>query len=163
MRQKAGRPFADAKRKRTGPSANPHFNPLQPRGGNGRWIPTGQRIEETARNAGLNLVQHTEFGKVRSPAALSKVLGHDVRDFRHSVSNQAIQHMRKRHPELTPQDWGRLPAIVWTGSVRLSEVTGVNGAPRLVYRATVEGRRYEYVAEYRRRARRLDAITLYRL
>lgn len=71
--------------------------------------------------------------------------------------------MRRRHPELTPEDWGRLPAIVRTGEAKLSTVTGVNGAPRLIYRATVEGRRYEYVAEYRRRARRLDAITLYRL
>lgn len=108
-------------------------------------------------------MQHTEFGKVRAPAALSKILGHDVRDFRHSVSNQAIQHMRKRHPELTPLDWGRLPAIVRTGSVRRSDVSGVNGAPRLVYRAVIDGQRYEYVAEYRRRARRLDAITLYRM
>lgn len=163
MRQSAGPPFADARRRRTGRSQNPHFNPLQPRGGNGRWIPTGQRIEETARSAGLNLVLHTEFGKVRSPANLSKILGHDVRGFRHSVSNQAIQHMRKRHPELTPQDWGRLPVIVRTGSAALSDVTGVNGAPRLVYRAVIDGQRYEYVAEYRRRARRLDAITLYRL
>jgi len=157
------RPFADAKKKQAGSRGNPHFNPLQPRGGNGQWIPTGQRIEETARSAGLNLVQHTEFGKVRSPAALSAIIGQDVRGFRHSVSNQAIQHMRKRHPELTPQDWGRLPDIVRGGVPKLSEKAGINGVPRIVWRSTVDGQRYEYVAEYRRRTRRLDAITLYRL
>jgi len=43
----------------------------------------------------------------------------------------------------------------------LGKDTGPNGEPRLLYRATVDGVRYGYVAEYRRRKRPLAAMTLY--
>jgi hypothetical protein len=103
------------------------------------------------------------FATVLRPAGLSKILGADVRGFKHSVSNQAIAHMRVGHPNLTASDFKRLPEIVRTGTPTLAKDTGVNGIPRVLYRANVDGVRYEYLGEVRRRKRRIDAITLYRV
>lgn len=126
-------------------------------------MPTGARISALANRGGGGEVEHVAFATIRAPARLSKLLGADVRGYKHSVSNQAIAHMRAGHRDLVAADFGRLPAIVRTGTPSLGKDRGVNGVPRVLYRAEVDGVKYEYVAEVRRRKKRLDAITLYRV
>jgi hypothetical protein len=101
-----------------------------------------------------------KFGLVRKPASTSKVLGADVRGFSHSISSDAVRHMVRRHPDLTAADFAKLPEIV-RATPTLGQQSGPNGEPRLLYRATVGGVKYGYVGEYRRRKRRLAAVTLY--
>lgn len=100
---------------------------------------------------------------MRRPAAVSKIAGVNVRGFKHAISNQAVAHIRSRHPNIGAADIQRLPAIVKTGKVKLGKDRGVNGVARLVYRATVDDVKYEYIGEVRRKKQRIDAITLYRL
>ncbi|TBY84569.1 hypothetical protein E0H40_29910 [Rhizobium leguminosarum bv. viciae] len=109
------------------------------------------------------MAEHVAFASIRSPAALSRILGVDVRGFKHAVGNQAIAHMKAGHPNLTVDDFKRLPEIVKAGTPRLGKDFGVNGVPRVIYRAQVDGVQYEYIGEVRRRKQRIDAITLYRL
>lgn len=71
--------------------------------------------------------------------------------------------MKIRHPNLTSADFGRLPDMVKSGRASLAKERGVNGVPRVLYTAKIGGVRYEYVAEYRRRKKRLDAVTFYRV
>lgn len=160
----ADSPFVgDAKRRR---GRNPvprrtHFDPTQARGGDGRWIDTGARLRASVPLAEGRHAFKLEFAPVTKPAATSKIAGADVRGFRHVISDQGVRHIRSRHPDIGAEDIGSLPQIVKATPV-LSETRGVNGVPRLEYRATVEGKRYVYIAEVRRKSRRLEAITLYR-
>lgn len=144
-------PFADA------------FDPAQPRGPDGRWIDAGARIASVAALAGQDAAAHAAFAPVMAPAELSKLVGADVRGFVHAISNQAIAHMMKRHPDLTAADFQLLPQIVGAGTRSLSDERGVNGVARVLYRAEIAGIRYALVTEVRRRAKRLDAITFYRI
>ena len=91
------------------------------------------------------------------------MLGTDVRGFKHSISEQAIMHIRRGHPNVTVDDLKRLPEVVKSGSAALAKDRGVNGVARVVYRAELNGVKYEYVGEVRRRQKRIDAITFYRL
>lgn len=135
-------------------------------------MPTGKRIETLVGKAGQNVVEHVPFANVRRPAELSKLVGVDVRGFKHSVSNQAIQHAIGRHGvpsvelqrgqrTVTAEDFQRLPDVV-RAVPTLSPVRGKNGQPRLVYRANIEGISYTYVAEVRAGKKRLDAVTMYK-
>jgi hypothetical protein len=162
VRQSATPPFADARKRRGGGTGNPHFNPLQPRGGNGQWIDTGARLRAAIPLATSKAPVRVDFGTVQRGAAVSKVAGADVRGFKHSISDQGIRHIVGRHPDVTPDDIARLPEIVRTAPV-LSAERGVNGVPRLEYRVTMGGQRFVYIAEVRRRKRRLEAITFYKV
>lgn len=163
MRQTAGPPFADARKKRTGPSSNSHFNPLQPRGGDGRWISTGGKVAQLQALAGQNTVLHLPILTVRSPAAVSKIAGIDVRGFKHAISNQFIAKLRKDHPDLGTEDFIRLADILKAATAVRAPRGGANGIPRLIYRARIEGKLYEYVGEVRAGKRRIDGVTFYRV
>jgi hypothetical protein len=156
-------PFVDAKRKRTGSSGNPNFNPLQPRGGDGRWITTAGKVERLKALAGQNTILHLPIADVRSPAAASAVAGINVRGFKHAISNQFVAKLRKDHPDIGADDFLRIPAVLKSGVPRLAPRGGPNGVPRLLYRARIEGQLYEYVGEVRAGKRRIDGITFYRV
>lgn len=110
-------------------------------------------------------------GAVRRPAELSRLVGVDVRGFRHSVSNQAVAHAMAKHggagegtrgqKSLTRDDFLKVPRILNTG-----EYTQVRqrsfGRPRILIVAEVDGAQYHYVGEVRRRKKRIDMITMWK-
>ncbi len=120
--------------------------------------------------AGQNVVHHVAFAPVSKPAALSKLVGIDVRGFKHTASNQAMQHVLKKHGNakvelargqkaVTAADFQRLPEIVKVATVRLSASPG----PVRVEMTAVLGQdRYEYVGEVRRKQRRIDMISMWK-
>lgn len=81
------------------PFASDAFNPRQPRDKNGRWISAGARIAGLLPFVGQNVAVHVEFASVKRPAELSKLLGVNVRGFRHGVSNQTLSHAIKQHSD----------------------------------------------------------------
>jgi hypothetical protein len=108
-------------------------------------------------------MEHVPFAPVHQASEVSRLISADVRGFRHSISNQALAHLLRRHQNVTAADLEKLPTIVRVGRVSLGKDTGPNGEPRVVFRARLDGTLYEYVVEYRRRKRRLDGVTFYRV
>lgn len=170
----AERPFVGSAKGKHKPGAGlprKSFDPSQPRGGDGRWVDTGARLKEAAGLAGQNVVHHVPFAAVKTPAALSKLLGVDVRGFKHSASNQAMRHVLEKHGNpaielargqkaVTEADFLRLPQIVKAaGPIRRAKWAG---PPRIQFSATVGEDRYEYVGEVRRKQRRIDMITMWK-
>ncbi|KAA0970822.1 DUF1073 domain-containing protein [Aureimonas fodinaquatilis] len=155
----AARPFDDA------------YNPRQPRGGDGRWVSSGSRIAILAGMAGTNQASHVEFASVRRPAELSKLVGIDVKGFKHSVSNQAIQHSLSKHggkselsrgqKPVSMGDFAKLPAVIKGGAYAPAKQRAF-GPPRVQINATIDGDRYTYVAEVRRGKRRIDMVTMWK-
>lgn len=169
----AVRPF-DTRRRKHGGHLGPRkgFDPNQPRGGDGRWIPMGRRLEAASAKAGKNEIVHVAFGTVRRPAELSRLVGEDVRGFRHAASNQAMRHALEQHGNaakeaargqkaISAQDFQRLPEIVRTGTYHPAEQRPF-GPRRVEVRAQVGDDRYTYVAEVRRRQRRMDMVTMWK-
>lgn len=143
-----------------------------PRGGQGRFITVGARIEAAAQQAGKNAALHVDFAAVRRPAELSKLVGVDVRSFRHAVSNQAMAHTLRKHGSaateaargqkaISAADFRRLPDIARSGTYRNGQQRSF-GPPRAELHATVGGDSYVYVFEVRAGKRRLDMVTMWK-
>jgi hypothetical protein len=173
VRHPARPPFADARKRKHGGHLGPRkgYDPTQPRGANGRWVPTGRRIEG-ALKSGLDQVALVRLGKVRRPAEASRLLGVDVRGYSHAASNQGMRHALKQHGDavreaargqkaVTPADFTRLTEIIKAGTYHPT-AQRTFGPRRIEIRAEVEGERYVYVAEARSRQRRLDMVTLWK-
>jgi hypothetical protein len=122
--------------------------------------------------AGQNAVRHVEFAAVRRPAELSKLVGEDVRGFKHAASNQAMRHALRQHGDvaaeksrgqkaLTEADFQRLPAVVKNGTYHPAEQRPF-GPRRVEIHASVDEDRYVYVGEVRRGKRRIDMITMWK-
>lgn len=122
--------------------------------------------------AGTNKVEHVEFAPVKRPAELSKLVGVDVRGFKHAASNQSMRHALKQHGNpsiekargqkaLTAKDFELLPSIVRMGKYRLAQQRDF-GPKRVEIHAAIDGHKYTYVAEARSGKRRLDMVTMWK-
>jgi len=149
-----------------------HFDPTQPRGGDGRWVPTGRSLESAISRAGAAEVYHVPFARVRRPAKLSRLVGIDVRGFRFAASNQAIRHTFAKHGVLNVErqrglvpidhaDILRLPQIVRAATYAPGKARKF-GPPRVEITATVGTYHYTVIAEVRRGQRRLDLVSMWK-
>ncbi len=165
-------PFLDAKKRKGGRlSGAAHFNPNQPRGGNGRWVSVGTRLQAAATLSGGS-VTHVPFSGVRRPAELAKRFGVSVSGFKHAASDQAMRHALKQHGNpatekargqkaITPDDFARLPEIIRRGVYHEADQRKF-GPKRIEIRATLGADRYVYVGEVRTGARRIDMVTMWK-
>lgn len=112
------------------------------------------------------------FAHVRRPAALSKMVGEDVRGFKHAASNQAMRHSLRQHGDAKTEkargqkpivldDFTKLPQVMRTGSYHQADQRAF-GPRRIEVHATIDGVRYIYVAEIRRKQRRIDMVTMWK-
>lgn len=158
MRRSAARPFADK------------YNPGQPRGPDGRWVSSGSRLGALVGLAGQNTAHHAEFAAVRRPAELSKLVGVNVRGFKHAASNQAIAHTLKNHGNpsvekkrgqlaVSASDFRLLPDLARLGEYRAAG-PHKSFQPRFVLKAEIDGVGYHYVGEVRAGKKRLDMVSL---
>lgn len=165
--------FTDArKRKGAGGNSRPFDPAKHPRGPGGRFAPIGERIKATASQAGQNTANHVAFASVRRPAELSKLVGEDVRGFKHAASNQSLGHVLKEHGNAKAEqargqkaievdDFAKLPAIVKTGTYH--DVKQRPFGPRRVeIIARIDGDEYHYIGEIRRKKRRIDLVTMWK-
>lgn len=115
---------------------------------------------------------HVEFAPVRRASELSKVVGVDVRGFKHAASNQAVAHALRQHGNakteasrgqkaISSLDFTRIPKIVQTGVYKPGDQRRF-GPPRAELHANVGGDRYVYVFEVRTGKRRLDMVTMWK-
>ena len=123
---------------------------------------------------GQNTVEHVEFGAVRRPGELSKLIGEDVRGFRHAASNQSMSHVIKKHGNakiekargqkaITTTDFERLPDIVKLGRYSPADQQPKPGSPkRFTITATIGSDEYTYIATVRRGQRRVDLVTMWK-
>lgn len=132
---------------------------------------TGARIASAISAAGTNEARHVTVGDVRRPAELSRLVGIDVRGFKHSVSNQAIAHALAKHgtvseigrgqKPVTREDFQKIPTILKSGAYSTARQR-LFGPPRVQIAAEIDGSRYHYVGEVRRRQKRIDMITMWK-
>lgn len=152
-------PFADA------------FDPRQPRGKDGKWIPTGQRIESAADRMGQNVAHHERLFKVDRVAQASAIIGRDVQGYHHAVSNQSLTHALKNHGNpaieaargqvaLTRADFAHIPSIIRQGTYHAPG--GRPGSSDIEIRARIGDRTYVYQAKARKGPRRLDMVTMWK-
>ncbi|KQQ72943.1 hypothetical protein ASF70_15845 [Rhizobium sp. Leaf321] len=103
---------------------------------------------------------------------MSKLVGEDVRGFKHAASNQSMRHALRQHGDyasetargqkaLTERDLARIPDITREGVYRQTDQRPF-GPRRVEVHATIEGDRYVYVAEIRRKKRRIDMVTMWK-
>jgi hypothetical protein len=103
---------------------------------------------------------------------LSKLVGSDVRSFKHAVSNQALAHTLRLHGNpatelprgqkaITGADFVRLPEIVRTGRYKAGNQRAF-GPRRAEIHAEIGSDRYVYVFEVRAGKRRLDMVTMWK-
>lgn len=148
------------------------FNPNQPRGKDGRWISAGSTIGGLVEMAGANAAIYFAFGRVRCPAMLSKMLGVNVRGFRHGVSNQSLRHALAQHGQavkeqargqkpITRADFALIPQIISRGTYHPARQRPF-GPRRVQIRAQIGGAHYTYIAEARPKKRRLDMVTMWK-
>lgn len=122
---------------------------------------------------GQDEVLHVSFAAVRRPAALSRLVGVDLRGFKHAVSNQAVKHVLDGHGNairelkrgqrtVVAEDFAKLAEIVGTGAASLGQPRPF-GPPRVVFTAIIPDVEFHYVGEVRRRQRRIDMITMWKI
>ena len=98
--------------------------------------------------------------------------GQDVRGFRHAASNQAMSHSLNHHgaggselargqKPITPADFQKLPAIIKAGEYQVAKARQF-GPVRFKIVAEVDGETFHYIAEIRRKQRRLDMVTMWK-
>lgn len=110
---------------------------------------------------------------MRRPAELSKLVGEDVRGFKHAASNQSMKHTLDKHGNAKKEaargqkaigadDFAKLPLIVKAGKYVQVEQRSF-GPRRVEIVSRIDGDEYHYIAEIRRGKRRLDMITMWKM
>nr|WP_246705416.1 hypothetical protein [Rhizobium sp. WYCCWR 11152] len=103
---------------------------------------------------------------------MSKLVGEEVRGFKHAASNQAMAHVISQHGNakiekargqkaIGADDFAKLPAIVRAGTYHPVKQRAF-GPLRVEIVSRVDGDEYHYIAEIRRKKRRLDLVTMWK-
>lgn len=119
-------------------------------------------------------MQHAPLADVESADTITRLTGVDVRGFKFSVSNYAMQHALRQHGDaareaargqsaITTTDFGHLPMIVRAGRIGLPGAMPRNKGPqRLRLDAEVGNWSYTVIAQINARQRRIDVVTMWK-
>lgn len=159
-------PFLDGRRRSkaqrlAGRTAASHFDPTQPRGRDGRWIPTGRREFIDAARSGKPEGHQLIVGKVSTPAAdRLTTIGLNGAGKAVSLDASSIRHIHKRHGNETRtghlsvrgEDIAAAASILNGARVMRRLAPARTGAPRFATMTRSRGERVYSVFEVRRNA-----------
>lgn len=159
-------PFLDAKRRSkaqrlAGRAAANHFDPTQPRGRDGRWIPAGRRQFIDAARAGRPEGHQLIVGKVSARAAdRMGSIGLNGADKSVALDASNLRHIHKRHGNETRsghlsvggEDMASAASILNGARVMRRLSPAPTGAPRFATMTSSRGQRVYAVYEVRRHA-----------
>lgn len=160
----AGLPFLDAKRRSkaqrlAGRASASHFDPTQPRGRDGRWIPTGRRQFIDAARAGRPEGHQLIVGKVSARAAdRMRTIGLNGAEKSVSLDASNVRHIHKRHGNETRsghasvrgEDMASAAGILNGARSMRGLAPARTGAPRFATMTNSRGQRVYAVFEVRR-------------
>lgn len=167
------RPFGDAKRRRSrraGAHPNAHYDPSQPRGTNGRWIPYKVRsmLDEAAKGPSHAKLQY--LGRVGATAR-ERLAAIGLSGERKTVSLDGVrarhiflrhgQETRARHVDVKAGDMASAATILNTAKqMRVDRPAPLTGNPRVIVKATMG--RHDYFAVFESRKKTMALITMWK-
>ncbi len=102
------------------------------------------------------------FARVSSPIAdrIAKELKLNVTSFTHRVEESAVNHVANKHPDITRDDWMKVPSIVESPD-RISRGKTKRNLDTIKYEKKI-GDKFYYVEEVRQGHQRLATVTFYK-
>jgi hypothetical protein len=170
-------PFLGDTRRRHGGgqgATRSHFDPTQPRGGDGRWVSVGWSSVLAAARRGDRRVQRHSWGEAQDADRIAQLTGFDVHGYQRVMRSSEVRHVLQQHGDpvretargqvaINRRDIKRIPEIVR----QAHDVKGVGKLsarkpPRIVYTARVGRFEYTYTETVHTSAQEVALKSLYK-